>query len=113
MSRLDAQETVGRSTNPEGKKYPSGLYTKYYNDTDFRVEPADFVRLKNITLGYTFPKKLLGVFFSNARLFVDAQNLFCITNYTGADPETDNSYSSYPNQRTFTHFGIEDLTFLK
>ena len=47
--------------------------------------------------------------FSNARLFVDAQNLFCITNYTGADPETDNSYSSYPNQRTFS-FGI-DLTF--
>lgn len=44
-----------------------------------------------------------------ARLFVDAQNLFCITNYTGADPETDNSYSSYPNQRTFS-FGI-DLTF--
>ena len=32
------------STNPEGK-YPSGLYTKYYNDTDFWVEPADFVRI--------------------------------------------------------------------
>ena len=96
------------STNPEGK-YPSGLYTKYYNDTDFWVEPADFVRLKNITLGYTFPKKAFGGIFSNARLFVDAQNLFCITNYTGADPETDNSYSSYPNQRTFS-FGI-DLTF--
>ena len=80
------------STNPEGK-YPSGLYTKYYNDTDFWVEPADFVRLKNITLGYTFPKKAFGGIFSNARLFVDAQNLFCITNYTGADPETDNSYS--------------------
>ena len=83
--------------------------TKYYNDTDFWVEPADFVRLKNITLGYTFPKKAFGGIFSNARLFVDAQNLFCITNYTGADPETDNSYSSYPNQRTFS-FGI-DLTF--
>ena len=96
------------STNPEGK-YPSGLYTKYYNDTDFWVEPADFVRLKNITLGYTFPKKAFGGIFSNVRLFVDAQNLFCITNYTGADPETDNSYSSYPNQRTFS-FGI-DLTF--
>ncbi|MFR7465630.1 MAG: hypothetical protein ACLUVG_13490 [Phocaeicola vulgatus] len=82
------------STNPEGK-YPSGLYTKYYNDTDFWVEPADFVRLKNITLGYTFPKKAFGGIFSNARLFVDAQNLFCITNYAGADPETDNSYSSY------------------
>ena len=82
---------------------------KYYNDTDFWVEPADFVRLKNITLGYTFPKKAFGGIFSNARLFVDAQNLFCITNYTGADPETDNSYSSYPNQRTFS-FGI-DLTF--
>ena len=54
-------------------------------------------------------KKAFGGIFSNARLFVDAQNLFCITNYTGADPETDNSYSSYPNQRTFS-FGI-DLTF--
>lgn len=92
------------SSNPNGK-YPSGLYTKYETATDFWVENADFIRLKNLTLGYTLPKSACGKIFKNARFYVDAQNLFVITNYTGSDPETD-SFSAYPNQRTFS-LGVE------
>lgn len=92
------------STNPTGK-YPSGLYTKYETATDFWVENADFIRLKNLTLGYSLPKNICGKFFKTARFYVDAQNLFVITNYTGSDPETD-SFSAYPNQKTFS-LGVE------
>ena len=95
------------SMNPQGK-YPSGLYTKYDSASDFWVENADFLRLKNLTLGYTLPKSACGKVFKNARFYVDAQNLFVLTNYTGSDPETD-SFSAYPNQRTYS-LGIE-LTF--
>lgn len=95
------------STNPTGK-YPSGLYNKYENDTDFYVEDADFIRLKNVTLGYTLPKKWFGGMFKQARIYFDAQNLFVITNYSGSDPETD-SFAAYPNQRTYS-VGV-DVTF--
>lgn len=92
------------SDNPTGK-YPSGLYTKYETATDFWVENADYIRLKNITLGYTLPQKICKGIFKKARFYIDAQNLFVITNYTGSDPETD-SFSAYPNQRTYS-IGVE------
>lgn len=92
------------SANQNGK-YPSGLYTKYETNTDFYIEDADFIRLKNITLGYTMPGKWFKGVIKHARLYFDAQNLFVITNYSGSDPETD-SFTAYPNQRTYS-FGIE------
>ena len=85
--------------------YPSGLYNKYETNTDFYVEDADFLRLKNVTLGYTLPKTFCNGLFSRARLYVDAQNLFVITNYSGSDPETE-GFTAYPNQRTYS-IGIE------
>lgn len=88
-----------RHDNPNGK-YPSGMDIRYASNNDMWIEDADFIRLKNLTFGYTFPKKW-GKVFSNARIYVDLQNLFVITNYTGSDPETD-SYSAYPNQRTYS-----------
>lgn len=88
-----------RHDNLNGK-YPSGLDVKYDSSSDFWVEKADFIRLKSVTLGYTLPKSI-GKFFQNARVYMDAQNLFVITNYTGSDPETD-GFSAYPNQRTYS-----------
>lgn len=95
------------STNPNGI-YPTGLYNVYETNTDFYIENADFIRLKNITLGYTLPGKWFKKAIKHARLFFDAQNLFVITNYSGSDPETD-SFTAYPNQRTYS-FGVE-ITF--
>lgn len=92
------------STNTSGK-YPSGLYNVYETNTDFYIENADFIRLKNITLGYTLPVKWFKGAIKHARLYFDAQNLFVITNYSGSDPETD-SFTAYPNQRTYS-FGVE------
>ncbi len=69
-------------------------------ESDFLLEDASFLRLKNITLGYRIPSRV----FNNkldVRLFLDAQNLWTLTNYTGIDPETD-SLGAYPNQRSFS-----------
>ncbi|MDP4240966.1 MAG: TonB-dependent receptor [Bacteroidota bacterium] len=96
---LTDASNLWRHDNLNGK-YPSGLDVKYDSSSDFWVEKADFIRLKSVTLGYTLPKST-GKFFQNARVYVDAQNLFVITNYTGSDPETD-GFSAYPNQRTYS-----------
>lgn len=70
------------------------------------VEDASFLRLRNVTLGYTFPRKLLRkMHFDTMRLYVSGENLWTLTNYSGPDPEvsTRNSvltpgfdWSAYP-----------------
>ncbi len=70
------------------------------------LEDASFLRCKNITLGYSFPK--MKNIFSSLRLYVDVQNPFVFTKYSGLDPETD-SRAGYPNQRSYS-VGL-DVTF--
>jgi TonB-linked SusC/RagA family outer membrane protein len=72
--------------------------------SDFYVEDGSFIKLKTATLGYTFSKDLLSkIHVSNARVYLQAQNLFTITKYTGADPE--GLGYTYPQPRTIT-FGL-------
>ena len=52
------------------------------------VEDGSYLRIKNITLGYTFPKKLLSkARIENLRLYCNIQNLYTFTKYSGYDPE--------------------------
>jgi TonB-dependent starch-binding outer membrane protein SusC len=51
------------------------------------VEDGAYTKLKNITLGYTIPRNLVKNKLTKLRIYVSAQNLICITNYTGLDPE--------------------------
>ena len=75
------------------------------------LENGDFLKLSNITLGYTFtPKGALSYFIKKARIYANATNLFCITGYTGIDPEVDNYFMApgiddrdkYPVTRNYT-----------
>lgn len=60
------------------------------------VEDGSFLRLKNLTLGYTLPHKWVRKFHaSKLRIYGTAQNLFCVTKYSGYDPEV-NSASNNP-----------------
>ncbi|MCI7356083.1 MAG: SusC/RagA family TonB-linked outer membrane protein, partial [Parabacteroides sp.] len=94
--------------NPTGK-YPSLVTNPYLRESDFWLENANFLRCKNITLGYTLPKiKNLDKFISNLRVYGDVQNPFVITKYSGVDPEAD-SLGAYPTQLTVS-FGV-DITF--
>ena len=56
--------------------------------SDRYVEDGSYVRIKNITLGYTFPKKLLEkAKIENVRVYCNIQNLYTFTKYRGYDPE--------------------------
>lgn len=58
------------------------------NATTRFVEDGDFISFDNITLGYNFPKNLMEkIKVENIRLFIQGQNLFMITDYTGLNPE--------------------------
>jgi TonB-dependent starch-binding outer membrane protein SusC len=81
--------------------------------SDVWVEDGSFVKLKNITIGYTFPTAALSkAAISRLRLYASSQNLFFITKYSGLDPEigiqggnaTQNGVDNgtYPSSRTFT-----------
>jgi TonB-linked SusC/RagA family outer membrane protein len=87
------------SDNTDGKN-PSGLINPYgsYTGSFFR-EKADFLKCRNITLGYTMTKEMFPnqKVFESLRLSLDVQNLFTATPYSGIDPEL-SSFIAYPAQ---------------
>jgi hypothetical protein len=57
------------------------------------MEDASYVRVKNVTLAYNVPARLLSKFkLGSARVYVSGVNLATITNYTGWDPEVNTDY---------------------
>ena len=70
--------------------------------SQFYLENGSFLRLKTLTLGYSLPQPLRDKLkMQNARVYVQAQNLFTITPYTGADPEGLGYPYALPRQFTF------------
>jgi hypothetical protein len=80
---------------------------------DHLLENASFLRMKNLTIQYDFPKKWMDYtrVLKGARVYGTARNLFTITKYRGYDPEPDTNLVAfnYPNTRQFV-LGME-LTF--
>ena len=70
---------------------------------DYYVKSIYYVRCGSITLGYKVPisQKIV----NNLRVYVDVNNPFVITNWTGLDPETDNGTYAYPNVTSY-NFGV-------
>ena len=89
--------------------------------TSYAVEDASFLRLQNVTVGYTFPKKwITPLHITNVRIYFTGYNLLCFTGYKGYDPEVDTSsknnpmtpgidYAAYPKSRSFV--GGINITF--
>lgn len=92
--------------------------------SDWGVEDGSYIRLNNVTLGYTLPiKDFKNTIFSSARFYVTGSNLAIWTKYSGYDPDVNSNrnnaayaaltpgmdYSSYPRGRRYT-FGM-NLTF--
>lgn len=89
--------------------------------TDKFVEDASYLRLSSLTFGYSLAQKWIKkAHISQCRIFFSASNLFCVTNYSGADPEVDTrskinplatgmDFAAFPKSRTF-NFGI-NLSF--
>ena len=80
--------------------------------TDWAVEDGSFLRLSSATIGYTLPSHItMKAKISRLRFYVTGTNLFCLTNYSGYDPEVDTrrdtpltpgvDYSAYPKSIGF------------
>jgi TonB-linked SusC/RagA family outer membrane protein len=101
---------VGEGTsNTYPRVTTTDVNKNYTRPSSFFVEDGSFVRLKSLTLGYTF-KHLQKILVQNLRLYVAASNLFTLTKYSGLDPEIGSSwalgngidYGVYPQPRTFS-----------
>jgi hypothetical protein len=81
----------------------SPLYQRNFTSKD--IQDASFTRFRTLTVSYNFSEKILSKtkVLSNARIYVQGQNLFTWTNWVGFDPEDDNNIASYeyPTPRTF------------
>lgn len=105
LAALNANATIWQPLKSAGAFYPHS----------WAIEDGSFLRLNNLTIGYSLPvKNLAGLGMSKLRFYITGNNLAIITNYTGYDPEVSvrNSpltpgldYSAYPKSRSFI-FGI-------
>jgi len=105
LAALNANATIWQPLKSAGAFYPHS----------WAIEDGSFLRINNVTVGYSLPvKKLAGLKMSKLRFYFTGNNLALFTSYTGYDPEVSvrNSpltqgldYSAYPKSRTFI-FGI-------
>lgn len=105
LAALNANATIWQPLKSAGAFYPHS----------WAIEDGSFLRINNVTIGYSLPvKKLAGLKMSKLRFYFTGNNLAIFTKYTGYDPEVSvrNSpltqgldYSAYPKSRTFI-FGV-------
>ena len=121
QSRLEMQNNLAEvkdrwtATNASNLVPSAKGYVAYDVYSRF-IEDGSFLRLKNITLGYTIPERLTRkIFVSKLRLYATASNLFLLTKYSGFDPEVNMKssnlmpsfdFGAYPKNKAFT-FGVE------
>ncbi|MBS1666979.1 MAG: SusC/RagA family TonB-linked outer membrane protein [Bacteroidetes bacterium] len=113
QSGIEQIKSVWTTTNTKGT-LPGVAYNEsalgLLTGVDTRVQSTNFVRCRNITLGYTLNPKAFKMLFKSLRLYFDAQNPFIVTNYKIADPEVQavnvkGGPAPYPMTRIFS-FGI-------
>ncbi len=91
---------------------PAANSERGYHSTSRWISDGSYIRLRNIALGYTIPKSVIGT----TRVYISAQNILTFTDYKGIDPEVNYcstggsggnlrqgmDYASYPNSKTIT-----------
>lgn len=87
---------------------PRAIYSdpnKNTRNSDRFIEDGKYLRLKNLTFGYTLPSSIAKkAYLSNLRVYMSAQNLLTLTKYSGFDPEVQGGVdnSNYPLTRTIS-----------
>ena len=97
----DVLTQAGGLVNLHGSVLENNFRTAQYF-SDVYVEDASFLRMDNLTLGYSVPARRG---FDNMRVFGTVQNVFTLTDYSGVDPEAGLNgidLTIYPRSRTFT-----------
>jgi hypothetical protein len=93
---------------PRPNQYGRSLRALQSGTSSFMVQKGDFIRVRNITLAYDIPSKLLSKAKINSiRTYVQVTEPFLFTKYKGIDPEIGvGQYDVYPRYRTFL-FGVQ------
>ena len=80
----------------------SNQFAREFSSKD--IEDGSYVRFRNLMVSYTLPGRYFNNEVRNVRLFVQGQNLYTWTAFTGFDPEEGNNIAqySYPLPRIFT-----------
>lgn len=102
--------------NANNARHSTKGFVRYEMTSEY-VENGSFLRLKNINLGYTLPRKWTKkLFIETIRLYASAQNLWILSDYSGSDPEVSMrsnnpmtpsvDYGAYPKSRVYS-FGID------
>ena len=79
--------------------------------SSYYIEDASFLRLDNMSIGYTFDTKKID-WLEKARVYVAAQNLFVITGYSGLDPEVENYRGEASDDDAGLSLGIEHRNYM-
>lgn len=114
LGRWQSAENTGDGQTPKmaaGANYGNFINTNGESSSRF-VESGDFLKVSNLSLGYTLPKTLSErISVDRLRVYAQVQNAFVITDYTGLDPETYTNmnnnnlgvdWNGQPQQRVFT-----------
>jgi hypothetical protein len=108
----EAAENIWSSSNQNTMWSPNSTTALEKGNSSKWVEDAGWVKLRNISIGYTIPKHLLGG--HEFRINTSVQNALTITGYNGMDPETAVNggrstdvlggveYGTYPSPRVYT-----------
>jgi TonB-linked SusC/RagA family outer membrane protein len=88
--------------NPSTTQPSSFFGWSRYGYGDWFYENAWFIRVQNISLGYTLSRSQARKTFSSFHIYFDVNNVLVFTPYKGLDPETDAYAAAYPNARTYT-----------
>ena len=103
----------GEGTSNKFPRLASSTHSNYNRISDLYIENGDYLKIKNLSLGYNFKGLLKKSALGQLKLYVSAQNLFTFTKYSGMDPEIGygggSSYGYaqgidlgyYPSARTF------------
>lgn len=113
LNTLSSLANRWTAANPS-TEIPRATSQSNFNFDSRFVEDASYIKIRNITLGYSIPFQLRSGVKEKIRVFFTAQNLFTITNYSGYDPEASRSggseqsnllqgidYGSYPSSKNF------------
>jgi len=109
LNRWKSPENPGDGQTPRADAKTEG-YRR--TPSTLWVKDASFLRINNVTLGYSLPEKLTSqIYVSSLRVYLQVQNLHTFTKYSGYNPEVSNTsnplepgkdYGGYPVSRTFT-----------
>jgi hypothetical protein len=85
------------NTNTNVPQLNSNTIVRAQQESSYYIENGSYMKIRNIQLTYNLPKSLFGSVLSSAKIYVQGQNLFTITKYSGLDPEVNLRNFSDPN----------------